>query len=59
MTNFGGGSQVLGSQGIQVTIEAAPREAIQQWPLEELCQSLGTVNLDLTPEELERLRNEG
>ncbi|MBI2872581.1 MAG: type II toxin-antitoxin system VapB family antitoxin [Chloroflexi bacterium] len=51
--------QVLGTTGIRETIEAGLREAVRRRRLEELRRSLGKVDLDLTPEELARLRDEG
>lgn len=51
--------RVLGTRGIRETVEAGLREAIRRRRLEELRGSLGKVELDLTPEELARLRNEG
>ncbi|MCL4459594.1 MAG: type II toxin-antitoxin system VapB family antitoxin [Chloroflexi bacterium] len=51
--------RVLGTESIRATIEAGLREAIRKRRLEELRWSLGTVDLDLTPEELVRLRDEG
>lgn len=50
--------RVLGTRGIRETVEAGLREAIRRRRLEELRRSLGKVELDLTPEELARLRNE-
>ncbi len=50
--------EALGTRGVRETIEAGLREVIRKRRLEELRRSLGTVELDLTPEELERLRNE-
>ena len=51
--------QVLGTRGIRATIEAGLREAVRRRRLEELRRSLGTVDLALTREELEALRDEG
>jgi Arc/MetJ family transcription regulator len=51
--------RVLGTRSIRETVEAGLREAIRRRRLEELRRSLGKVELDLTPEELARLRNEG
>ena len=51
--------EALGTRGVRETIEAGLREAIRKRRLEELRRSLGTIELDLTPEELERLRDEG
>jgi Arc/MetJ family transcription regulator len=51
--------QVLGTKGVRDTVEAGLREAVRRKRLEELRRSLGTVDLDLTPEDLARLRNAG
>jgi len=51
--------QVLGTRTIRATIEIGLREAIRKQRLEELRQSLGTLDLNLTAKDLERLRNEG
>jgi len=51
--------EALGTRGVRETIEAGLREVIRKRRLEELRRSLGTIELDLTPEELERLRDEG
>lgn len=50
--------QALGTHGIRETIEMGLREVIRRRRLEELRRSLGKVELDLTPEELAKLRNE-
>ncbi len=50
--------RVLGTRGVRDTVETGLREAIRRRRLEELRRSLGTVDLDLTPEELARLRDE-
>ena len=47
------------SKTIRETIEAGLREAIRRRRLGDLRDSLGTWDLDLTQEELERLRNDG
>ena len=49
----------LGTESIRATIEAGLREAIRRRRLATLRASLGTIDLDLTAEELERLRDEG
>lgn len=49
--------QVLGTKSIRETIETGLREAVRRRRLEELRRSLGRVELDLTPEELARLRD--
>jgi len=48
---------VLGTQGIRETVEAGLREAIRRHRLGELRRSLGKVELDLTSEDLLRLRD--
>lgn len=50
--------EVLGTNGIRETVELSLREAIRRRRLEELRRSLGTIDLDLTPEDLTRLRDE-
>lgn len=50
--------QVLGTNGIRDTLEAGLREAIRRHRLEELRQSLGKIELNLTSEELARLRDD-
>jgi Arc/MetJ family transcription regulator len=49
--------RLLGTRGIRDTVEKALREVIRRYRLEELRNSLGTVELGLTPEELTRLRD--
>lgn len=49
---------VLGTRGIRETVELSLRESIRRRRLEELRQSLGKIDLDLTPEDLARLRDE-
>ena len=51
--------EVLGTRGIRATVEAGLREAVRRRRLEELRRSLGKIDMDLTPEELARLRDEG
>jgi Arc/MetJ family transcription regulator len=51
--------QALGTRSIRATIETGLREAIRKQRLEELRQSLGKMDLDLTASDLERLRDEG
>ena len=51
--------QALGTGSIRATIETGLREAIRKQRLEELRQSLGMLDLDLTAKDLERLRDEG
>jgi len=50
--------QLLGTRGVRATIEAGLREVVRRRRLEELRRSLGTLDLALTSEELERLRDE-
>lgn len=50
--------RLLGTESIRATIEAGLREAIRRRRLEELRRSLGQVDLDLTAEELAKLRDE-
>jgi len=50
--------QVLGTRSIRDTVEAGLREAIRRRRLAQLRRSLGTVELDLTPDELLTQRNE-
>ena len=50
--------QILGTKGVRETVEAGLREAVRRHRLEELRRSLGKLELDLTPEELARLRDE-
>ena len=49
---------VLGTKATKDTMEGALRYAIRSRHLEEMRRSLGKVELDLTPEELSRLRAE-
>lgn len=49
----------LGTKSIRETVAAGLREAIRRRRLEELRRSLGTVHMELTPEELARLRDAG
>ena len=51
--------RVLGTKGVRDTVEAGLKETVRRSRLEELRRSLGKVDLDLTPEELARLRNDG
>ena len=51
--------QVLGTKGIRDTVEVGLREIIRRYRLEELRRSLGKIDLDLTSEELGRLRDAG
>lgn len=49
--------RLLGTRGIRDTIEEALREVIRRNRLEKLRNSLGTVELGLTSEDLTRLRD--
>lgn len=51
--------RVLGTKGVRDTVEAGLKETVRRSRLEELRRSLGKVDLDLTPEELARLRDDG
>ena len=48
----------LGTNGVRDTVEAGLREAVRRRRLEALRRSLGKFEMDLTPEELARLRDE-
>lgn len=50
---------ILGTKGIRDTVELGLRETIRRYRLEELRRSLGKIDLDLTAEELGRLRDAG
>ena len=50
--------ELLGTGTIRETVEAALGEVIRKRRVEELRRSLGTFELDLTAEELARLRDE-
>ena len=49
--------RLLGTKGIRDTVEGALREVIRHYRLEQLRNSLGTMELGLTSEELTRLRD--
>ena len=51
--------RVLGTKGVRDTVEAGLKETVRRSRLQELRRSLGKVDLDLTPEELARLRDDG
>ena len=51
--------RVLGTKGVRDTVEVGLRETIRRYRLEELRRSLGKIDLDLTSEELGRLRDAG
>ena len=50
--------EALGTRTIRETVELALREATRRKRLEELIESLGTGEIDITLEELLRLREE-
>ena len=50
--------EILGTKGIRETVEAGLKEAIRRRRLEELRRSLGTIKLNLSAEELSKLRDE-
>ncbi len=49
--------RLLGTRGIRDTVKKALREVIRRHHLEQLRQSLGTLDLGLTSEELTKLRD--
>ena len=49
--------EAIGARTKKETIEAGLRSLIQQYNREALREELGTFDMDLTLEELERLRN--
>ena len=49
--------RLLGTHGVRDTVEEALREVIRRYRLEQLRQSLGTMELGLTADELTRLRD--
>jgi Arc/MetJ family transcription regulator len=49
--------QALGTTGIRQTVEAGLREAVRRHRLEELRRALGTFDLDLSADDLRRLRD--
>lgn len=51
--------RVLGTKGVRDTVEAGLKEAVRRSRLAELRRSLGKMDLDLTLEELARLRDDG
>ena len=51
--------RILGTKTIRDTVEVGLRETIRRYRLEELRRSLGKIDLDLTSEELDRLRDAG
>lgn len=51
--------RVLGTKGVRDTVEAGLKETVRRSRIEELRRSLGKMDLDLTPEDLARLRDDG
>ena len=49
--------RLLGTQGIRDTVEKALREVVRRYRLGQLRDSLGTMDLGLTTEELVRFRD--
>jgi len=49
--------EVLGTNGIRETVEAGLREAVRRHRIEALRHSLGKIDLDLSANELLRLRD--
>jgi Arc/MetJ family transcription regulator len=49
--------RILGTKGIRETIETGLREAIRRRRLEQLRRYLGKADIDLTNEQLARLRD--
>ena len=49
--------KLLGTTGVRDTVEKALREVVRRYRLEQLRDSLGKFDLDLTSEELTRLRD--
>ena len=49
--------RLLGTKGVRDTVEGALREVVRRYRLEQLRNSLGTVEIGLTSEELTRLRD--
>jgi Arc/MetJ family transcription regulator len=50
--------QALGTRSIRATIDAGLRELVRARRLRALRDALGSIELDLTPEELARLRED-
>ena len=51
--------RALGTVSIRDTVEAGLREVVRRYRLGKLRRSFGKLDLDLTPEELARLRDAG
>jgi len=52
-------AEAVGTRTKKETIEAALLSLVRQHAREKLRKELGTFDIDLTPEELEKLRNAG
>ena len=48
--------RILGKDTIKDTVDESLRRVVRQRALEELADSLGTFDIDLTPEKLRRMR---
>ncbi len=48
--------QALGTTTIKGTVDASLKEVVRQQQLRELADALGTIDLDLTPDQLRRQR---
>ncbi len=48
--------RILGKDTIKDTVEESLRRVVRQRALEELADSLGTFDIDMTPEKLRRMR---
>ena len=49
--------RALGTRGIRETVEAGLREAVRRRRIQELREAFGTFDLDLTADQLQRLRD--
>ena len=56
---LGEAQKAVGAKTKKATIEAGLKELVRRKHQEKLRRALGTFDLDLTLEELERLRSEG
>ncbi|HEY2382415.1 MAG TPA: type II toxin-antitoxin system VapB family antitoxin [Terriglobia bacterium] len=48
--------RILGKETIKDTVEESLRRVVRQQALQDLVDSFGKVDLDLTPEKLKRMR---
>jgi len=48
--------QILGTSTIKDTVEESLRRVLRQQALKELADSLGTFDIDLTPQKLRQMR---